>query len=81
MMEEGLRKLYAGEYNNLNLEYLEDGITVVTLFKRGEKKLYQFKVKNLSAENEELLKHKEIEIKQPEYMKDRIRKAKENKRV
>ena len=81
MMEEGLRKLYAGEYNNLNLEYLEDGIIVVTLSKRGEKKLYQFKVRNLSAENEELLEHKEIEIKQPKYMKDRIRKAKENKLV
>ena len=81
MMEEGLRKLYAGEYNSLKFEYLEDGITVVTLFKRGERKLYQFKVKNLSAEDEELLEHKEIEIKQPKYMEDRIREAKENKRV
>lgn len=77
MMEEGLRKFYAGEYNDLNLEHLGDGTTIVTLFKHGEKKLYQFKVRNLLKEDEELLEHKEIEVKQAKHIKDRIEKARE----
>lgn len=56
-MKEGPKKLYAGDFNSMRQEEQADGSVIVTLSKRGEDKIYRFRVK----ENEEVLEHEIIE--------------------
>ena len=57
MRAEGLEKLYAGDFNGMKQEALPDGLVMITLSKRGEGKVYRFRVRNLYKENEEVLEH------------------------
>ena len=54
-MNEGLEKLRAGDFNYMSQERQSDDLVIITLSKRGEKKVYKFKVKDLYGENEEVL--------------------------
>jgi len=60
---EGLRKLYAGDFNDMSQERQPDGTVIITLSKRGEHKTYRFRVKDLYGPNEEVLEHEVIEVK------------------
>jgi len=62
-MVEGLRKLYAGDFNSMAQENQPDGSLIITLSKRGERVTYKFQVKNLynAGGVEEVLSHEIIE--------------------
>ena len=77
-MEEGLRKLYTGDFNNLESERQPDGSSIITLSKRGEGKIYRFRIRELYGEHEEVLEHEAIDKKPPKHILDRMRKAKED---
>ncbi|MHA1287160.1 MAG: hypothetical protein ACTSPB_07110 [Candidatus Thorarchaeota archaeon] len=57
----GLEKLKSGDFNDMSQEQQPDGSVTVTLSKRGEDKVYKFRVKNLYKENEEVLEHEVID--------------------
>lgn len=59
-MMEGLEKLKSGDFNGLSQEEQPDGSVLVTLSKRGENKLYRFRVQHLYQPNEEVLSHEII---------------------
>ena len=63
-MNEGLRKLHAGDFNDMSQEQQPDGSVIVTLSKRSENVSYRFRVKDLYEENEEVLEHEIIGMKQ-----------------
>ena len=77
-MQEGLRKLYTGDFNSMSQERQPDGSVIVTLTKDGEGKSYRFRVKDLYGEHEEVLEHKVIETKPPKHILDRMKEAKEH---
>lgn len=76
-MQEGLKKLKAGDFNSMNQALQSDGTVVITLSKRGENKTYRFRVKDLYGEHEEVLEHKVIPIGPPPWVLDRMKEAKE----
>ena len=78
-MNKGLRKLYAGDFNDMSQEWQPDGSIIITLSKRGENKTYRFRVKNLYKENEKVLEHEVIEAKIPKFLEDRMEEAKRGK--
>jgi len=51
----GLRKLKSGDFNDMSQERLPDGSVIITLSKRGEDKVYRFRVRNLYQLDEEEL--------------------------
>lgn len=53
----GLEKLHQGDFNTLNQSWQPDGSVIITLSKRGEDKVYKFRVKDLYGPNE-----KEVDI-------------------
>jgi len=59
-MNEGLAKLYTGDFNSMNQEQQADGSVIITLSKHGEDKIYRFRVKDLYGEHEEVLEHEII---------------------
>ena len=71
----GLLKLYRGDFNSMHVENLPDGSQRITLAKDSHPNIYRFRVKNLYQEDEELLEHEVINIKQPEYIKKRVKEA------
>lgn len=75
---EGLDKLYLGDFNDMNQEPQDDGSVIITLSKRGERKTYRFRVKNLYKENEELLEHEVIETKAKPWIEKRMKEAKKH---
>ena len=52
---EGLEKLKSGDFNDISQESQPDGSVIVTLVKRGEGKVYKFKVKDLYGKKEQVL--------------------------
>jgi len=58
---EGLKKLKSGDFNDMAQVQQPDGSVIITLTKRGEKKVYKFRVKDLYGKNEELLSEEVIE--------------------
>jgi len=78
-MNKGLRKLYAGDFNDMSQEWQPDGSVIITLSRRGENKTYRFRVKNLYKENEKVLEHEVIEAKIPKFLEDRMEEAKGGK--
>ncbi|MGB8706840.1 MAG: hypothetical protein WCD72_02665 [Dehalococcoidia bacterium] len=72
-MEEGLRKLYSGEFNSGGVEILPDGSQRITLSSDGDDKVYRFRVKNLYQADEKVLEHEVISIDTPEYIKKRMK--------
>jgi len=44
---EGLKKLKSGDFNYMSQEWQPDGSVIITLSKRGENKVYHFRVRNL----------------------------------
>jgi len=74
-MKEGLRRLYSGDFNTVDVEPLPDGSTLITLQRSGEGKVYKFKVRNLYKENEEVLEEEVIDTKIPKYLQDRMEEA------
>lgn len=72
-MKEGLRKLYAGEFNSGGVEILDDGSQRITLSSDGDNKVYRFRVENLYLADEKVLEHEVINIDTSEYMKKRIK--------
>ena len=79
MMEEGLVKLYTGDFNRLSSEEQPDGSKIYKLTKQGENKTYVFRVKNLYQEDEEVLEHKVIDHAIPGHIKNRMSEAKKSK--
>jgi len=77
---EGLKKLYRGDFNNMSQERQPDGSVIITLSKRGEGKIYKFRVKNLYKENEELLEEEVIETGPPQFIRDRIEEARKQRK-
>ena len=59
---EGLTKLKLGDFNNMSQEEQPDGSVIITLSKRGEGKVYRFRVKDLYGENEEILSEEVKEV-------------------
>ncbi len=59
----GLEKLKAGDFNSRSDEGQPDGSVTITLVKRGEGKVYRFRVRDLYGENEEVLEDEVIERK------------------
>ena len=51
----GLEKLKTGDFNAMDQDWAADGSVLVTLSKRGEGKIYRFRVKDLYGEHEEVL--------------------------
>lgn len=51
----GLEKLHSGDFNDMSQQQLEDGSVLITLSKRGEDKVYKFRVRNLYQPDEEEL--------------------------
>ena len=49
---EGLEKLKSGDFNDMSQEWQPDGSVIITLSKRGEDKVYKFRVKDLYGPNE-----------------------------
>lgn len=76
-MEEGLRRLYTGNFNTMSQESKSDGSRVITLHKDGENKIYRFRVKDLYGENEEVLEHEEIDFSVSPRVLERIKMLKE----
>jgi len=78
-MEEGLKKLYSGDFNYMNQEQVkgEPEVTIITLVKAGERKRYTLKVRNLYKDNEQVLEHEIIEEHMPQFISDRMKEAKE----
>lgn len=76
-MEEGLIRLKTGNFNEMKQEPQPDGSVVITLHKRGEKRVFKFRVKNLYQENEEILEHEVVEVGPPQFIQGRMRAAKE----
>lgn len=74
-MPEGLRRLYAGEFNSMSQEDQDDGTMLITLSKEGEKEVYRFKVRNLYEEDEEVVSHEVIKHTPPAFLMDRLKKA------
>lgn len=74
-MEEGLRKLYTGDFNSMNQEVQPDGSIIITLNKRGEDKTYKFRIKNLYQENEEVMEHEIRDTRAPKFVLDRMKQA------
>ena len=58
----GIEKLKLGDFNTRSDEPQDDGSVIITLSKRGEDKVYRFKVKDLYGENEEVLKEEIKEV-------------------
>lgn len=58
---EGIIKLHSGDFNSMSQEWQPDGSVIITLSRRGENKVYKFKVKDLYGLNEEVLEHEVIE--------------------
>ena len=79
MMEEGLRRLYTGDFNAMMTEEQPDGSVVITLSKDGDDNDYRFKVRDLYGENEKVLKHEVVLRKAPQFVIDRMKKAKKEK--
>lgn len=77
---EGLEKLYCGDFNSMKQERQPDGSIIVTLSKRGEDKVYRFRVKDLYGEHEEASEYEEIEIKPPMHILDRTKETKGERR-
>jgi len=57
---EGLKKLKAGDFNNMNQSPQPDGSVIITLSKRGENKSYRFRVHDLYGPDEKVLEHEVI---------------------
>ena len=58
---DGITKLKTGDFNNMSQETQPDGSVLVTLSKRGEGKVYRFRVKDLYGEHEEVLEEEVLE--------------------
>ncbi len=58
----GIEKLKAGDFNSMSqTDRVGDEVTV-TLSKRGEGKVYRFRVKDLYGENEEVISEEGFEV-------------------
>jgi len=49
----GLEKLKTGDFNDMMQEQQPDGSVIITLSKRGEDKVYKFRVRNLYQPDEQ----------------------------
>ena len=58
---EGLKKLKIGDFNDMSQDAQPDSSVIITLSKRGEGKVYKFRVKDLYGPNEEVLEEEVIE--------------------
>lgn len=58
----GIDKLKSGDFNDMSQDDQPDGSILITLVKRGEGKVYKFKVKDLYGENEEVLSEEVKEV-------------------
>jgi len=74
-MQEGLKKLYAGDFNSMHQQRQPDGSIVIILSTSGEKKSYKFRVKDLYGPDEEVLEHEVIQAKPPKHILDRMKEA------
>jgi len=52
---EGLKKLYSGDFNDMEVENLSDGSVIITLTSRKWEGVERFRVKDLYGLNEEVL--------------------------
>jgi len=59
----GIEKLKAGDFNNMTQESQPDGSIIITLSKRGEDKIFRFRVKDLYGKNERVFEEEIINSK------------------
>ena len=59
---DGITKLKTGDFNDMSQRTRPDGSVIITLVKRGEGKLYRFRVKDLYGDNEEVISEEVIEV-------------------
>lgn len=78
VMQEGLKRLYRGDFNNMHVETQPDGSQLIKLLKDGDPNTYRFRVKNLYQENEELLEHEIVKVAQPKHIEKRLKEAKKD---
>lgn len=74
-MEEGLRKLYTGDFNQMMQEEEPDGSIIITLTDDNDTKSYRFRVRNLYEEDEEVMSHKVVEHVPPAFLVARLEEA------
>ena len=74
-MEEGLRKLYTGDFNTMNQNNQPDGSVIITLSSTKYPEIYKFRVKDLYGENEEVINHEVLRAELPKHIKDRMKEA------
>jgi hypothetical protein len=74
-MEEGLRKLYTGNFNTMEQEQLPDGSVKITLSSTSYPQVYRFIVRDLYGENEEVIDHQVLRPETPRHIKERMEKA------
>lgn len=71
----GLQKLYTGDFNSMSTELQPDGSRVIRLSKRGEDKVYSFRVRDLYGPDEEVLEDEVIKVGTPKHIKKRMKEA------
>lgn len=59
-MGKGYKRLKRGDFNYMNQEWQTDGSVVITLTKRGDRKIYRLHVRNLGQPDEEVLSDEEV---------------------
>ena len=62
LMQKGLAKLYAGNFNYMSQQWQKDGSVIVTLCSEGDDVSYEFHARNLYGPDEEVLEHKALAI-------------------
>jgi hypothetical protein len=75
---EGLDKLYTGDFNIMRQRPQPDGSVIVTLSSSKYPEVYRFRVKDLYGEHEEVLEHEIITPRQPKWLSDRMKEAREH---
>lgn len=58
---DGISKLKAGDFNEMSQDWQADGTVIITLSKRGERRIYKLCVQDLYGEHEEVLSEEVIE--------------------
>jgi len=79
-MEEALRRLYAGDFNEMIQEPQPDGSVIITLSSENEEFSYRFRVRDLYGPDEEVLEHEIVRPELKPWLKQRLDQAAKQKK-
>lgn len=65
-MKKELMDLFPRRFNNYSQVDSPDGVSVITISDRVEQRVYEFTVKDLNKDNEELLKQEVTDLSDPQ---------------